>query len=290
MNQVGIIANLEKQGVADVLPGLDALAQHYGVQLHADPALADMIPSLPTLPCQDFGSKLDAVLTLGGDGTLLTAVRELGSNLLPFIGVNFGKLGFLTSLTANELETAFVLLGNGEAVRSTRPMIRCRVEKANGDTHISHALNDVVLSWGTSSHIGHLQVSVQNAPVTTFTCDGLILATPTGSTGHSLSAGGPILHPDTDSLVLSPICPHSMTVRPVVIPGLATVDISPCEHSKTLVLATDGQPVCEVGPGDRIATMPSERTVTLLLPPGYNYWKMLETKLHWRGSAVLGQS
>jgi len=148
------------------------------------------------------------------------------------------------------------------------------------------ALNDVVMSWGNSSHIAHLEVYVDDQLITTYTCDGLILSSPTGSTGHSLSAGGPVLVPECDARVVSPICPHAMTVRPVVLPGGVTVRVKVCDSSKSLMLACDGQLFGEVEPGGEVQVCPSDVTVDLLHLPGYQYWDVLREKLHWRGSAV----
>jgi NAD+ kinase len=286
MKQIGVIANQNKPGVREALPQLAGRAERAGLQLFADPESAGNCPGMEPLPVEAFHGTVDAVLTLGGDGTLLAALRRMGEHVLPFLGVNFGKLGFLTSLTQEQLDDGLRSLASDSLLHSHRRLLRCRIEKSDGRAQEALALNDVVLSWGNSSHIAHLNVKVDGNRVTTYTCDGLILSTPTGSTGHSLSAGGPILHPESDSLVLSPICPHSMTVRPVVLAGDATVQIQPTEHSKTLVLAADGEPICEVDPGDRVSATPSSTKVDLLQLPGYDYWKVLESKLHWRGSHV----
>ena len=286
MKHIGLIANQDKPGVTEVLPQLAERAAAVGLTLFADPVSAGPCPGMESLPCETFFGQVDAVLTLGGDGTLLTALRRLGDHVLPILGVNFGKLGFLTSLTQAELDEGLRSLANDSLLHSPRNLLRCEVEKRDGTRLEVRALNDVVLSWGTSSHIAHLDVEINGSQITTYTCDGLILSTPTGSTGHSLSAGGPILHPESDALLISPICPHSMTVRPVVVPGDAKLQIRPCENSKTLVLAADGQPLCDVEPGDRISATPSRISVDLLQLPGYNYWNVLESKLHWRGSHV----
>jgi NAD+ kinase len=149
-----------------------------------------------------------------------------------------------------------------------------------------HALNDVVLGWGVSSRTASISARVNGDLVTTYSCDGLIVATPTGSTGHSLSAGGPILHPETPAFVLSVICPHALTVRPLVINDDSTLTITIEPVSKPLVLSVDGRPEPELAPGTELTLRRSPRNVSLLHLPGYSYFSMLRNKLNWRGSAI----
>jgi len=285
MKRLGIIVNFDKPGIHEALSALRAAAERHRLDLVFDPDSARSLPGAATLPCEAFPGRVDAVLTLGGDGTLLAAVRRMGENPVPLLGVNLGKLGFLTSVTVDELDAAMAALAQGKTEASPRRLLCCETQ---GKRIL--ALNDIVLSWGSSSHIAHLEVSVDGQDITTYTCDGLILATPTGSTGHSLSAGGPVLHPGADALVLCPICPHAMTVRPVVLSGQATVVVRLSDHSKSLVLACDGQSPGEIAPGQSIRVSPSAVTVDLLHLPGYQYWDILRRKLHWRGSSISGDS
>ncbi|MCC5850955.1 MAG: NAD(+)/NADH kinase [Verrucomicrobia bacterium] len=288
MKTIGVIANLEKAGVADLLPRLSQLARTRDLKLVFDPECSGRVPKEETADCADFLTDVDVVITLGGDGTLLGAVRRMGARTKPILGVNMGKLGFLTGITQDEIVTALDAMAADELVTSPRRLQSCEypsAQPAQAPTH-AFALNDIVLSWGASSHIAHLEVTVDGQPVTTYTCDGLIIATPTGSTGHSLSAGGPVLHPESEALVISPICPHAMAIRPVVLHGNARVTVRLCDHSKTLVLACDGQAAGEMKPGDRIVVKPSDVTVNLLHLPGYQYWQVLRQKLHWRGSTL----
>lgn len=286
MKTLGVIVNTDKPAASRALPALRAAAERQRLRLLWDPEghPADVKPE-DLLPCESFHGRVDAALTLGGDGTLLGAVRRMGATPVPVLGVNLGKLGFLTGVTLDELEPALAALAGGKTEASTRRLLACRT----GDRE-TLALNDIVLSWGISSHIAHLEVRVDGEEITTYTCDGLILATPTGSTGHSLSAGGPVLHPGADALVLSPICPHAMTVRPVVLPGTASVEIRVCESSKPLVLACDGQSLGEINPGGSVHVAPSSVTVDLLHLPGYQYWEVLRRKLNWRGSSIHGET
>lgn len=287
MKSIGVIVNPEKPEAGGLVPNLLRLASEKGLELFFDPGSLPPGLEAPTLPCESFAGRVDAVLTLGGDGTLLGAVRRMGRSPLPLLGVNLGKLGFLTSVTQDELSPALSALAENTVIASTRQLLDCRYANQGGDVlHTAPALNDIVLSWGASSHIAHLEVSVDGEEITTYTCDGLIVATPTGSTGHSLSAGGPILHPESDALVISPICPHAMTVRPVVLSGNTGMTIRLSNQSKSLVLAIDGQSAAEIHPGGRVVVTPSETRVDLLHLPGYKYWEVLRRKLHWRGTAI----
>lgn len=281
MKTLGVIANLDKPGAEEALRDLAGYARSLAVSLVFAPECHRVLPRVDVLDVGDFPGRVEAALTLGGDGTLLGAVRGMGHRPVPLLGVNLGKLGFLTGVTAQELKEAVCALVSGQTVASRRRLMECEL-----DGRRELALNDVVMSWGNSSHIAHLEVSVNDQEITTYTCDGLIIASPTGSTGHSLSAGGPVLAPECDARVICPICPHAMTVRPVVLPGGVTVRVKVCEHSKPLVLACDGQLFDEVKPGGVVRVCPSEVTVDLLHLPGYRYWDVLREKLHWRGSAV----
>ncbi len=287
MNSLGVIANLEKAGAEALLERLDALGRKLGLTLYYDqPCGASLHGSPSCRPAEDFFAEVDALLTLGGDGTLLTAVRRMGRNPIPVMGVNLGKLGFLTSVNQDNLEDALCHVREGTVIRSSRALLECSSEDVPELKSPTLALNDVVLSWGGSSHIARLEVSVDGRELTTYSCDGLIISTPTGSTGHSLSAGGPVLYPESDVIVVSPICPHAMTVRPVVIPGKSRMDIRLCSSSKSLVLASDGTEIATCEPGHTLRIAPSDIQAELLQLPGYSYWDVLRQKLNWRGSSV----
>jgi NAD+ kinase len=283
MKRIGVIANLDKPGTRELLAELPRLAEAQGLGLVFDP---DCAPKGACAAGDSLFCDVDALLTLGGDGTLLAAVRRMGGRPVPLLGVNFGKLGFLTSITQDRVSDALQALATDRVLVSRRPLLECLFRNPGAASGRAHALNDVVLSWGASSHIAHLEVTVNGQQVTTYTCDGLILSTPTGSTGHSLSAGGPILHPESNALVLSPICPHAMGVRPVVLPGDSEVTVRLCPHSKALVLACDGQPADELAPGGEITVRFSGIQIELLHLPDYRYWEVLREKLHWSGSAL----
>ena len=285
MKTIGVIVNLEKNGTRDLLAALTEKAAAFGLDLVYDRSCSDA-PAPSDEPCDAFFRKLDAVLTLGGDGTLLGAARRMIDCPVPILGVNFGKLGFLTSVTQDQIDQALDALATDRVHVSKRRLQECVYYNPGAEPRSVHALNDVVLSWGTSSHMATIEVSLDGQTVTTYTCDGLIVATPTGSTGHSLSAGGPILGPETPAIVLSPICPHAMTVRPVVLSENTRLDIRLADTSKSLVLACDGQPVQDMLPGGELHLHASTHAIELLQLPDYHYWEILRDKLNWRGSTI----
>jgi len=285
MKTLGVIVNLEKPGTRELLEALEGKASRAGLSLVYDETCSEALHR-PCGNCEPFFQKLDAVLTLGGDGTLLAAVRRMREHPVPILGVNFGKLGFLTSITQERIDEALNALAQGEVLVSKRRLLECSYRNPGEAFQSVEALNDVVLSWGTSSHIATLEVRVNHQTVTTYTCDGLIVATPTGSTGHSLSAGGPILAPETNALILNPICPHAMTARPVVMNAETELTIQLADQSKSLVLACDGQPVLDMVPGGEIRTRSTNHMIELLQLPDYDYWEVLRDKLNWRGSSI----
>ena len=286
MKTLAVIVNQDKPGARELLPALIRKAESLGLHLLFEADDAPWLTDLPCLACEELFAQSDAVLTLGGDGTLLSAVRRMGKHPLPLLGINFGKLGFLTSITQDQMEEALEALVAGKLVSSSRQLLACNFHNPGEPEQLTRVLNDVVMSWGKSSHIASLEVTVNGEKITTYTCDGLIISTPTGSTGHSLSAGGPIVSPENRNLILSPICPHSMTVRPVVLSGDSEIAIELAPHSKSLVLACDGQPVLEMVPGAKLRAKFCGSKVELLQLPDYNYWEVLRNKLHWRGSSI----
>jgi NAD+ kinase len=171
-------------------------------------------------------------------------------------------------------------------VTSTRSIAECEVASGDSAAGAYRALNDVVLAWGASSRLATLTLAIDGEVVTTYACDGLVVSTPTGSTGHSLSAGGPILHPETPAFVVSVICPHALSHRPLVIPDHAvmTVELTACP--KQLLLSVDGQEEVSVSQGDRLEVRKSEKGVRFIHPPEYSYFSVLRQKLGWRGSSV----
>jgi NAD+ kinase len=282
--KLGVTANFDKSLAPEVLLRLKDLAKEKGIYLYSTGKTAEFLGDCKTLDHAEFVKEIDVLMTLGGDGTLLKAVRALDGEDTPVIGVNLGKLGFMTSATEDTLDKALDCLAQGDYTISQRTMIESRCGHTDD---VWTALNDVVLSWGPSARIANIQLSIDDVLVTTYTCDGLIISTPTGSTGHSLSAGGPIIHPDTPGFVVSVICPHTMSTRPVVIPDKSRIKITIAENSKELVLAVDGRASMTMSPGHELHIRKTETGARFIQLPGYNYFTVLRNKLNWRGSSIL---
>ncbi len=240
-----------------------------------------------TATADDLPAQVDLIIALGGDGTLLGAANRIAAAGLdiPIVGVNFGSLGFLTEVTLVELYDAMSAVLDGTATVEARMMLDCRVEQADaGAPHINRAvLNDIVITRGSLSRMIDLEVRIDGGFVTRVKADGLILATPTGSTAYNLSAGGPIVEPSVDAFVMTPIAPHTLTNRPVVLSGSTELAIRPLfENVKTEVFVTfDGQAGHALEPGDEVVIRRSARRLNLVRASGRSYYDVLQQKLKW---------
>jgi len=225
------------------------------------------------------------VVVLGGDGTMLGAARRLGRYGLPILGVNLGGLGFLTGIPLDRLYPAIEMMIEGRLGVESRVMLDNSVVR-NGEEIIRFpVLNDVVINKRTLARIIDLDVKINEAFLTTFRADGLIIATPTGSTAYNLSAGGPILYPTMETFVLTPICPFALTNRPIIIPNTDIIKIKMGTRSKERVVLTfDGQVGFDFYSGDELIISKSNEKIKLLTPPDHSYFKILRTKLMWGGA------
>lgn len=283
--KLGILANLEKPSAQRVINEVERFSEQVGIQLVTSGDTARLLPQHPCLNRSDFPEAIDTLMALGGDGSLLSAVEYVRGADIPIIGVNLGQLGFMTSVREDRVSQAMQCLAEGSFTTSTRSLIACEVNR-NGQISKHRALNDVVLGWGPSSRVANIEVWVEGQTVTTYTCDGIIASTPTGSTGHSLSAGGPILHPETAAFVLTVICPHTMSVRPLILPDSSAIEMQLEGSSKTLLLSVDGRPAGELESGTRLRLRKADTGIRLIHLPDYSYYDVLRTKLNWRGSSI----
>ncbi len=283
MKVLGVYANVEKPAAADVLERLERAARGVGLSVVALGRSSEMLPDCAVLSAVDSDGEVDAVVVLGGDGTMLAAVREWGVKGVPFIGVNIGSLGFMTSLPQEQVEDAVLALAAGRTVEEERTLIEARVSRGDAPPALYRALNDVVFSRGCSSRLIRLAVSIDGVEVNDYACDGLIVSTPTGSTGHSLSAGGPIVMPQAPVLVLSLICPHTLSSRPLVVPDTCEMTVSMHEGESDGLLSLDGQVEVTLQAGDRVSVSRCAKPVRFLHVADFDYWEVLRRKLHWRG-------
>ena len=227
---------------------------------------------------------MDIVLVLGGDGTLIgmaDCIAEAGAST-PILGVNFGSLGFLTEVTLPELYRSLENALNGRAHIEERMMLRATTTSGGDVLSRSIALNDAVVTKTARSRMIDLSVYVGNEFVTRVKADGLIIATPTGSTAYNMSAGGPIVQPDVDAMILTPIAPHTLTNRPIVIPGDSTVRVQPNMDARDeIVFTLDGQSTFPIHAGDEITVSRAPQRLQLIRPSTRSYFEVLRTKLKW---------
>lgn len=273
---VGVIAK-PHQVVGSYLARAVRFLEGRGVQVRLDRTAAELI-GRQGVSRREVAAGADLLLVLGGDGTLLSmacSAVELG---IPLAGFNLGTLGFLTELKKDTLEDQLATIQEGRAEESIRTLLRFEV----GDRSFL-ALNDGVISKGGIARVVRLDLEIDGQHVAEIRGDGLIVSTPTGSTAYSLSAGGPIVHPQVDGMVLTPICPHALTFRPLVIPGTARVVVTPPAATAECRLTLDGQTALELDPGERVVVTKAPQTLTLLTSPVIGYYRLLFEKLNWGG-------
>ncbi|MFH1856870.1 MAG: NAD(+)/NADH kinase [Candidatus Omnitrophota bacterium] len=227
----------------------------------------------------------DLIITLGGDGTLLNAVKYIKKTIMPVIAVNAGSFGFITEISPDEVLDIVDNALNGKSLYSIRVLLDAALYRENKKIGDFKALNDVVITKGALSRIMTLQLSIDTKPVTSYFCDGLIIATPTGSTAHSLSAGGPIIHPAASCLVVSPICSHTLSNRPLVVDDSTRVSVSPVgKETKEMALTIDGQEGIMLKEKDILEIKKSSCKIKLISSGKRTYFEVLREKLKWGGS------
>jgi NAD+ kinase len=254
-----------------------------------DAATAAAAPGATRLSPARFARSIDVLLSLGGDGTLLRALHALKDAPVPILGINLGHLGFLTSVPDIHAADALRRLAAADYTIHDRPLLSATLVRGTRRKTVlrTEALNDIVVGWGTVPRVASLSLDVDGTRVATFSCDGMIIATPTGSTGHALSAGGPILHCDTPAIVVEAICPHTLSNRPLVLPDSCAVALTLNGTQRTLVLSIDGRNRGSLEPGDRLEIRKSPRAARFVRLPGQSWFDSLSRKLHWRGSSAI---
>ena len=237
---------------------------------------------LPGMPRSEVAGKVDLMVVLGGDGMLLAVARAIGERAVPVLGVNLGTLGYLAEISLDELFPTLEGVLAGRLQTETRMRLDVHAERDGREIGHYLALNDAVIARTALSRMIDLQTWADDAEVTTYHGDGLIVATPTGSSAYSLSAGGPLLLPGISAIVLTPICPHALTQRPLVLPKMCRVAISVLDtRGGEVHLTVDGQVGCELQEGDRISVRASDRPLQMLVPAGLNRFEVMRNKLRW---------
>lgn len=224
----------------------------------------------------------ELVVAIGGDGTLLYAAGLVAGRGVPLLGVNRGRLGFLTDVMPEDMLASVDAALAGDCARDERPLLAAEVRPAAGGLATGLALNDVVLQKRQSGHLVDFETWIGGRFVNSHGGDGLVVATATGSTAYALSCGGPIVEPGLDVLVVAPICPHTLSDRPIVVPGQADIEVRLVDRPDSFAeVSCDGRPLGSLSPGDRLVIRPAAQRITLLHPPGYDYYRLLRSKLNW---------
>ena len=283
MRNIGIIPKKQDARVRDVVDDVVRWLQSRGVDVYLDRDSGVQCSANPIVVESDkMIRQVDVILVLGGDGTLLHAARLVGAAGIPMLGVNLGSLGFLTEVALPELYKTMEKVISGDFALEERMMLKTRVENDEGPSEFS-VLNDMVINKGALARIINLKVTINGAYLTTYNADGLIVSTPTGSTGYSLSAGGPIVYPTLSTIIITPICPHTLTNRPILIPGDSIIEIRLVSGDGNVFVTLDGQVGVDIKEGDRVVVSRSGRKVYLIEPPERDYYDVLRTKLKWGG-------
>ena len=282
IRSVGIISRPRRDEIAAVVPPLQAWLEQRGVQVVCDQETVSCLsPGRPGHPREQMPSLVELLIVLGGDGTLLAAARLMTDRNVPVLPVNLGSLGFLTSVTLDDLYGVLEQVLQGQVRYSERVMIDAQVIRKGQMIHHARALNDAVLNKAALSRIIDLQLLVDGEFVCDYKADGLIISTPTGSTASSLAAGGPIVYPAVSAFVITPICPHTLTNRPLVLPDTAHIEVGYRAEDAPIYLTLDGQVGVELLPGDRVGVVAAPERLRLVRPQQKTYFSVLRDKLKW---------
>ncbi len=281
IRNVGIIANIYKEKAAEYARILKEWIEARGVGVYLENDIAGRLGEAGGCGMNRLAELSDMIVVFGGDGTLLMAARNLRQSAVPLLGVNLGGFGYLTVVNLQEMLSDMEKILRGDYRIEKRMMLDIVVTRKGVQTSETSVLNDAVISRGNSRRMIEMETRVDDRYLTTYRADGLIVSTPTGSTAYSLSAGGPIISPQLDSIILNPICPHTLTNRPVILPAGSTVFISTRVRNGEAALALDGQVVLALSQDDVVEVRKSKYVTTLIDSPNRSYFEILRTKLGW---------
>ncbi len=287
IQRVGLIANSEKPASRGVAQRAAALLGKTGHEIYCDKATAELA-GLKCVRYPDAASlarEVELLLVFGGDGSMLRVVREINGALTPILGVNVGRLGFLTAVPSQDLPKALGKVWENDFEIESRPLLEAH-GASRGKKIALCALNDIVISRGAAPRMIELEVTVNGQVLTCYRCDGLIISSPTGSTAYSLSAGGAIVSPDAQVFAITPICPHTLSNRSVIISSSSIVEVKIISEKVETTATADGQVQADLEAGDIITVRKSKRVAQLLHPGDSSFFETLRRKLHWSGSNV----
>ncbi len=273
MKKIIILGDLSKKKIRETITELEPLFHKISHLSVIDISDEDKLKNV----CADLA------FVFGGDGTILSASRKLNDKQIPLIGVHLGKFGFLAELTSQDINDSLEKICAGEYVVSQRMLLVCKVIRSNQVISETVGLNDAVISRTSLSRLVSIKLYVNGKTVTTYSCDGLIVSTPAGTTAHSLSAGGPIVTPEMEAFAITPICPHTLSNRPLVVSGGSKIEMEQISESKGVGLTVDGQVYFDVNVGDRVVIEKAEKKLQLIDTQTRTFYDVLREKLNWRG-------
>lgn len=280
--RVALVGKYQAEGIEPILHNIAKLIKSCGCEVFYETETATSIGIAPklSLAAEDFLGKIDIVVVVGGDGTLLGVGRKIAGANIPVVGINMGRLGYMTDIPLQEINAVLPDILAGRYESDTRHLLQASIIHRDQVSAEGLALNDVVMNRSSVAGMVELTVSVNGSFMYNQRSDGLIVATPTGSTAYSLSAGGPILHPRVFGIVLAPIAPHALSNRPIVLPADAEITIE-VAGGKDVSVNFDMQSLTLLQTGDKVLVKKSDKTVTLLHPLGHSDYRTLREKLHW---------
>ena len=283
MKKIGIFCKQKPNIDPTIVSKLSKWLESKNCKVYLEPDTADLIGKNTSISKEEVASSSDLLIVLGGDGTLLNVAGIAHPNKVPILGVNLGSLGFLTETTMGDFYPTLELVLDGKCEIENRMLLNAGVLR---DGEKIEDFNDIVINKGALARIVNLKVFVDDQYMTSYRADGLIIASPTGSTAYSLSAGGPIIHPSMRALVLSPICPFALTNRSIVIPDSSTIKVQLTTRNEEgdVRITLDGQTGYTMKSGDILEAKKAETPVKLVQAPGKDYYQLLRKKLHWGGT------
>ncbi|HEX9192705.1 MAG TPA: NAD kinase [Burkholderiales bacterium] len=285
MSNFKIIALIGRYNSPDVAAGLATMGDYLRKQgrevlVEKETAANSRIGGFPVVDYDEIGAKANLAVVQGGDGSMLNAARHLAVHRVPLVGVNQGRLGFMTDIASSKMLEAMGQILSGRYAMEERTLLAAEVSRGKKAMLSTLALNDAVVNKGAVGRLIEFLVHIDGDFLYDLRSDGLIVATPTGSTAYALSSNGPILQPSVPGFALVPICPHTLSNRPIMVSDRSVIEIT-LKRSIDARLHFDGQLECELQESDRVVLRRAEHTITFVHPPGYSYYAMLREKLHW---------
>lgn len=281
---IGLIGKLGDPAVGDTLVRLGERLLEHGAEVVVEAATARELPGtgLRVVSMDELARQCDLAITVGGDGTLLHAARAVVDHGTALLGINLGRLGFLVDISPDQMQVRIKEVLSGQYLEEQRILLTVSIENPNAAPRQNYAFNDVVVHKWEVARMIETDTFIDGDLLNTMRSDGLIVSTPTGSTAYALSGGGPIIDPDMDAMVIVPICPHSMSYRPIVIDGKSKVEIMVRDATATNAQVTcDGQLNMPLQPGDKIRVQRHSKWVRIIHPPEHDHYQVLRAKLHW---------